>query len=220
MKLFLCVALGIVSLGLVIALFVMKQDDTAQHETDSGAIADYSNRLDTAHSQIASLVGTWLAVSNNLDTCQSAWEAVSNQLVTANLAIADDTEQITNLNRQVAAKAEVDASNQTLNRHVLELTNQMDRLALQLALTQTNLAQTNQALVQLGQDYVLLENRFRIDVGERTVAERKFGNLPVLKAQMKLLKKHPAAQVSDLGIYAGLDVEVRSNGTFHVIAPN
>ena len=30
-----------------------KRSDSAQHETDSGALADFSNRLDSAQSQIA-----------------------------------------------------------------------------------------------------------------------------------------------------------------------
>jgi len=41
-----------------------------------------------------------------------------------------------------------------------------------------------------------------------------------LQAQMQKLKKNPADVISSESIYAGLDVEVKSNGTVHVIAPD
>ena len=56
-------------------------------------------------------------------------------------------------------------------------------------------------------------------MAERVVVERKFYNLAELQAQMQKLKRHPAEEISAGSIYAGLDVEVKSNGTVHVIAP-
>jgi hypothetical protein len=56
-------------------------------------------------------------------------------------------------------------------------------------------------------------------VAERIVAERKFNNLLELQSQMEKLKKNPADAITEEGIYAGLDVEVKSN-KFHVISPD
>jgi len=56
-------------------------------------------------------------------------------------------------------------------------------------------------------------------VAERVVVERKFNNPPELKAQLENLKQNPAGVISAEGIYAGLDVEVKSN-SFHVISPD
>jgi len=56
-------------------------------------------------------------------------------------------------------------------------------------------------------------------VAERVVVERKFYNLSELQAQVQNLKENPFYAISPESIYAGLDVEVKSN-TLHVISPN
>lgn len=196
---------------------MVKQGDNAQHDTDVSSTADFSNRLTSAQSLIALREETILTFSNSLNDSQSASLACSNQLLAAQSTIALGTEQITNLNQQVA---EVKSENQKFDRRIMDLTNQIAGLTKQIALTEASLAQTNKDLVQAGKDYVLLENRFRIDVAERTVMERKFDNLLELQAQIKKLKKNPAGAISEDSIYAGLNVEVKSNGWCHVITPN
>jgi len=214
MKSYLSIALTLVCIALVIFLVVMKSGDNAQHESDAGAIADFSNRLDMAQTQVATGNGTILTLSNSLDESQSATLTFSNQLAAAGSTIVLDAEQITNLNRQVA---EGELENQTLGRRVMDLTNQMASqtiaLTKQAALAEAGLNQANA-------NYVLLENRLRRDVAERLVIQRKFYNLSELQAQMQRLKDDPfVPQTSEQSIYAGLDVEVLSN-TFHVISPN
>ena len=210
---FLPAALSLACAVLAISLMVMKHGDTAQHENDAGAIADFSNRLDSAQTKLAIREGTILTLSNGLDECRSASGAFSNRLAEAEFTLALDAEEITNLTRRVA---EMESENQTLqtafSRRVTDLTNQVAGLARQIALTQTNLNQANAS-------YALLENRLRRDVAERIVVERKFNNRSELQAQMEKLKKNPAGEISAADIYAGLDVEVKSNA-FHVIAPN
>lgn len=206
---YLSLTFGLGFAGLLISLIFVKQSDNAQHESDVTAITDFSNRLDAAQTQVAFFTGTTLTLSNSLDESRSATLTFSNQWIEAqsNIALADD--QITKLTRRVS---EVESENQTLNQSVLDLTNQAGGLAGQVALTTSNL---NQAY----QQYALLENRLRRDVAERLVVERKFNNPAELQAQLLYLKQHPAEEVSADSIYAGLDVEVKSN-TFHVIAPN
>jgi chromosome segregation ATPase len=205
-------ALALVCLVLVIALIVTKRSGDAQHETDAGAMTDLSNTLVAAQAQIAVGNTAMLTWSNNLDECRSASLACSNRLTEAESAVALDAEQITNLNRQLADLASEIQTLQASARRIVDLTNQVATLTAQIASTKTSLAQANK-------DYALLENRLRRDVAERLVVERKFNNLSELQAQMKNLKQHPAGEISAEGIYAGLDVEVKSN-TFHVIAPN
>ena len=210
MKQYLSTVLALVCTVLVISLIVMKRSDNAQHENDAGAIAGFSNQLTSAQVQIASCNGTILTLSNRFDESRSASLTFSNHLIEAESTIVLDTEQITNLNRQVA---EVKSENQTLGRRVMDLTNQMAGLTSQIALTAASLNQANT-------NYALLENRLRRDVAERVVAERKFNNPSELQAQMQKLKKNPADVISSESIYAGLGVEVKSNGTFHVISPD
>jgi hypothetical protein len=131
----------------------------------------------------------------------------------AQSSIARDAEQLTNLTVQLAA---VESEKQTLNRSIVDLnsqmTNQVAALMSQLASTQTN-------LTQLTKGCVLLEDRFRRDVAERVVAERKFNNLSELQAQMKYLEKNPARAITAEGIFAGLDIVVKSNA-FYVYSPD
>lgn len=217
MKLLLPIALGLTALVLAIVLITTKQGDNAQHQADASAIDDYSNKLASAELKVAIREGSMLTFSNRLDESLSTSLALSNQLAEAQSNLLLGAEQITNLNRQVA---EAKAENLTLGRRVTNLTSQITGFTNQIALVEASLAQTNQDLVQAGKDYARLENRFRINVAERIVTERKFNNPMELQVQLKKLKKNPAGVVSAESIYAGLNVEVKSNGWCHVITPN
>lgn len=213
MKQYLPAVLALVCAVLVAAIIVVKHGDNARHETDAGAIADFSNRLDSAHMDVLVSKGAMLTFSNNLDEARSASVTYSNQLMEAQSAVALDTGEITNLTRQLA---DAESENGALNQRIADLNGQMDSqvavLKSQLALTQTNLAQMTKGCY-------LLEDRFRRDVAERVVAERKFNNLSELQAQMKYLKDNPAKTITAEGILAGLDIVVKSN-VFYVYSPD
>jgi hypothetical protein len=98
-----------------------------------------------------------------------------------------------------------------LGQHIGSLTNQIAGLTNQLASSRTNLDQANK-------DYALLENRFRRDVAERVVVERKFNNDTELKNQLEFLKYNPNVKISEDRIREGLNVVVKSN-ICYVIAP-
>jgi len=212
MKHYLTIALALVCLGSVMSVVLMKRGADAQHESDAGTITDYSNQLDSARIQIAFCTGTMFTLSNRLDASRSEWLTFSNQLMEAEAAIARDSEQVTNLTRQLAG---LESENQTLQaggQRVADLTNQIAGLNGQIASAESNLAQAET-------DYALLENRLRRDVAERLVVERRFYNPAELQAQLERLKTYPGGEVSAESIYAGLDVEITSNAV-HVISPN
>jgi len=220
MKHFSSIILGAVCVVLVIALIMTKHSDNTQHDSDVGAINDFSNQLDLAQMHVSICNGTALIFSNSLNESVSTALTFSNQLSGAQSTIALDAQQITNLSRQVMeAQAENQASVQRLLDLAGKMTNEVDRLTRQLAAAQASLLETNKNLVQLGKDYALLENRFRVDVAERVVVERKFNNLHELQVQLRNVKQNPPGTITTAGIYAGLNVEVKSDGTFHVIAP-
>jgi len=210
MKQYLSTTLAIVCTVSILSFILMKRSDDAQHENDAGAIADFSNRLDSAQTQIAVCEGAILTFSNSLAESQSASLTFSNQLMEAESTIALGTAQITNLNRRTA---EMESENQTLSQRIMDLTNQVTGLTKQIAVTQVSLAQAKK-------DYSLLENRLRADVAGRIVVERKFNNLLELQAQIQNLKKNPAEAISADNIYTGLGVEENSNGTLRVISPD
>ena len=210
MKQYPSIVLALACLVLVIFLTVMKHGDNAQHETDAGTITDFSNRLDSARLDVLTANGTLMIYSNNLSQSRSAAMTFSNQLADVQSALARDAEQITGLNRQAA---QAGSENQARVRRLVDLNGQMTRqiavLTGKLTLTATNLALANK-------DYALLENRFRRNVAERLVLERKYRNPAELREQLDRLKYSPCDEITAGKIYAGLDVEVISN-QIHVI---
>jgi len=210
MKHLISTALALVCVVLAVALIVMKQNGDARRESDAAALDDLTNRLTLAHGQISYSRATMLTLSNRLDESQSALLTLSNRLVENESIAALYAQQVTNLNLQVAA---AESENQTLDRRVMDLTNQVARLTQQIAIT-------NACLAQACKDFTLLENRLRRNVAERLVTERKFYNPAELQRQMDDLKLNPARTISRESIYAGLDVEVTSNGTVHLLSPN
>jgi len=217
MKTILLVIFGIVGLALAVALYMTKQGDTAQHNADSASILDLSNDLNSAQAQCADNSTTIVTLSNSLVECQSGLLTLSNQLSGSQSALSSNAEQIASLNAKVA---DMESTNQAVSQRATELAGQVSTLTQQLSLSQTNIASVNEALDQANKEYSLLENRFRVNVAERLVMQRKFCNQKALQDQLASLKYFPVDEISADMIYAGLDVEVRSNGTFHVIAPN
>jgi chromosome segregation ATPase len=217
MKSILPVLLSVVSLALAFALYTTKQSDTAQHNTDSASMLDLSNDLNSVQTQIAANSVTINTFSNSLVESQSRSLSLSNQLADSQSLLSHNSEQIARLNTKIV---EMETTNEAANQQVRGLAGQVTTLTQQLSVIQTNLADANKALTQDNKDYFLLENRFRATVAERVVLQRKFYDPQELQAQLERLKMDPSGEVTAEQIYAGLDVEVRSNGTFHVIEPN
>ena len=216
MKTYLTIAFAVLSVVLAAVLFATKNSDNAQIAADAGVIVDFSNRLDTAEMHVSVRNGTLIILSNTLAECQSASAVFSNRLTEAQAMLALNAEQINKLNQQVTAG---NTESLALNQRVTRLTNQVAELSGQFALTQTNLAQTTQDLAQARKDYTLLDNRFRRDVAERVVVERKFNTYAEVEAQTKKLWSKSMPLATPESIYAGLNVEVKANGA-HVITPN
>jgi chromosome segregation ATPase len=204
----------VVSILLVIGLAAIKWSDNAQLDTATNTINDYSNRLDTAQAQISIRDGNLLTLSNTLAETSLT---LSNQLTEAQATVARQTDQITDLNQQVATAT---AENKTLSRSVMDLTNQLAALTSRNAQAEASLAQANTNLVQAGKDYAQLENRLRRDVAERVVVARKFNSIPELQTQLRQLEEFPVGVISPENIYAGLNVVVNGDGKFYVISPD
>jgi chromosome segregation ATPase len=219
MKYLLNALLGLLCLGLAVSLFVNKRDNDAQHERDAEAITTASNLLSSSQTEVAAFKGEANALSNRFETCQSTSLTFSNELIEAKSALATAKEsserqiadlkgQITRQNTQLETEQqEKQAASQRLadlTRHVAELTNQI--------------TSARASLLRASKQYALLENRFRRDVAERVIVERKFNNRTELKAQLENLQWNPSKEISEERIREGLNVVVSSN-LCYVIAP-
>jgi predicted nucleic acid-binding Zn-ribbon protein len=190
-----------------------KRDNDAQHDKDTETITSTSNMLSTAWKEVAAVKGNVLTLSNQLETSQSTSLTFSNQLIDAKSALATAKEaserQIADLNRQTTL---LETEKQASSQRIAELTNHISDLTNQIVSAQTNLLQANK-------DYALLENRFRRDVAERVIVERKFNNRKELEAQLENLKWNPTMEISEYRIREGLNVVVGKSNLCYVIAP-
>ena len=216
MKHLLSVILGLLCLGLAVSLFVSKRNNDAQQEKDAEAITSASNLLSSCQTEVAAFNGEVIILSNRLETCQSTSLTFSNQLIEAKSELAAAKEgldrQITDLNRQITRQnTQLETEKQASSQRTADLTHQIDELTNQIASARASLLQANK-------DYVLLDNRFRRDVAERVMVERKFNNRTELKTQIEYLLWNPTKEISEDSIREGLNVVVQSN-LCYVIAP-
>jgi predicted nucleic acid-binding Zn-ribbon protein len=208
------VILGLLCLGLAIALFLSKRDNDAQQERYTETITTASNLLVSAEKEVAAFKGKVASLSNQFETCQSTSLTFSNELIDVKSALATTKEslerQITDLKAQSTQQLETEK--QASSQRIAELTNHISDLTNQIASAQTNLLQANK-------DYALLDNRFRRDVAERVIVERRFYNRQELKAQLEMLQWNPAKEISEDRIREGLNVVVGKSNLCYVIAP-
>lgn len=175
-----------------------------------------SNLLSSFQTEVAAFNGEVITLSNQLETCRSASLTFSNQLIEAKSTLASAKagleREIADLNRQITRQStQLETEQQASSRRIADLTHQNAEL--------TNRVDSARAsLLQANKDYVLLDNRFRRDVAERVIAERKFNNRTELKAQMENLQWNPSQEISEDRIREGLNVVVQSN-LCYVIAP-
>jgi predicted nucleic acid-binding Zn-ribbon protein len=217
MKYLLTSVLGLLCVGLAISLFVNKRNYESQHEKDADAINTTSNLLSSCQREFADFRGKAITLSNHFEACQSTSLTFSNELLEARSLLATTKEgldrQITDLNGQISQqRTQLESEKQTWSLRLANLTNQITEFTDQIASAKDSLLQANT-------DYALLENRFRRDVAERVIVERKFNNRLELKAQLEHLLKKPSIEVSEDRIREGLNVVVGRSNLWYVIAP-
>src|SRR5689334_15611347 len=124
MKHLLSVILGLLCLGLAIALFSSKRDNDAQQERYAETITTASNLLSSSEKEVAAFKGKAITLSNQLETSQSTSLTFSNQLIEAKSALAAVKEgferQITDLNRQ---STQLETEKQAVSQRIADLTN-------------------------------------------------------------------------------------------------
>jgi chromosome segregation ATPase len=213
MKHLLSVILGLLCLGLAIALFSSKRSNEEQHAKDAETITDATNLLSSALREVAAVKGNVTTLSNRLETCQATSLTFSNEVNEAKSALATAKEasdrQITELKGQ---SAQLETEKQTSSQRIAQLTTQIADLTNQIATVQSS-------VLQASKEYALLENRFRRDVAERVIVERRFNNSRELKAQLEKLQWNPVLEISEDRIREGLNVVVGKSNQCYVIAP-
>ena len=186
------VILVVACIGLVIALFAVKQQAEQQHGQDVSQITDFSNQVLQASDQLKDLGQVNLTLSNSLSSSQAQialgeaqMAQLSNSLAAANVtldqtknSLISSEEMITNLNNRIA---DLEAQNRalddqatTLSNRLVALTTQIDDTKNQLALSETNA--------------VFLQGELQKQLAQRAELEHKFNDLTQLRTQVKKIK--------------------------------
>jgi chromosome segregation ATPase len=172
------VVLIVVCVGLGIALVVGKKQADTRQKKDTDVILDFSNQLTTASASLDELRQVNLVLTNDLDASRQALVTWSNQYVEASVSLSDTKTALETAQHQVV---DLGARNQTLSRRAVEMTNAIVNLSAQIAATQKELveSETNNAFLQ---------NELKQQLAKKAALERKFNNLPQVRAQYKKLR--------------------------------
>jgi len=179
------VILGVMCLGLVIALIAIRKQADDSHKKDADAILDFSNQLTTANANLDDLRQVNLMLTNDLDSTRQTAVSLSNNLTEtvgtltetkASLQSAQD--QVSNLNGRVT---DLEAQNKALDERALSLSNTITALGAQIALTQHKLAtsETNNTF---------LSSELQKQLAQKAELERQFNDLADIRAQAKKLR--------------------------------
>ena len=187
------ILLGLVCLGLGIALFVVKKRAMERQAHDADKIGYYSNEWVTTTKNLDDQRQVTAVYERDLDEKKKALAELSNSMsqVSANL-----TETTTAFSQ---AEASLKASQEEVAKRdakIVELENQnqaLDLRAAELSGAITNLtvqiAETRKKLVSSEGNRAYLESQLQRLLAEKVELERQFNDLSVLRAQVRKLKE-------------------------------
>lgn len=235
--------LAVVSIGLGIAFVVTKNRGEEQHRSDRASIDELTRQVGDVTKTNIEINEVNLQLNQALTNTQGQIAELSNSLVTAAVtlaesrtALANAQDQITNLNTHIT---DLEQLNRALDQHAAELTNTIAQLNGQITETQARLAksETNNAYLQ---------QALQRQMAEKAEIEHKFNDLNALRQQVQTIKtdmyvarrlqlmksdisgkkgaellmtrRPPPASENPQPNY-GLNVEIGSDGSVHVIPP-
>jgi chromosome segregation ATPase len=187
------IVLGLLCLGLVIAVITIRNNAVEQKRTDSEAILGFSNKwvetstkfedqrqvnaemekdLDTRKKAILDLTNNYTTVSSNLS------ETAEN-LAKSEASLKTSQEELAKRDSRIA---ELETQNQVLDKKAVDLGLSITNLTFQIADTEKKLAASEG-------DKAFLQKELQRMMAEKAELERQFNDLTVLRAQVSKLKQ-------------------------------
>lgn len=234
------VGLGLLAVGLVIALIYRNHAATVQQEKDAATIVVHSNHWVQANTDLQEQKQVNLNLETELTTTKTEntnlvvkLDQTTTNLIEAQMALKYSQEEVAKRDARIA---ELETQNSTLEKQSLDLTNALAMLNVRIADTQAKLTASEG-------DKAALEKELQRLLGEKAELERKFNDLAVVRAQVKKLKtelvttkrlgwmrngvaiSEPKAAERSTGTGGAkprrydLNVEVKSDGSVNVIPP-
>lgn len=182
--------MGLLGLGLAIALITVKVQSSKQHEQDAEQIDTYSNKVEKAKVDLTEQQQVAAMLEKDIEGQKKAYVELTNNYTKTSTELsqtaADLAKTQATLKEEVAKRdariAELEEKNQALDKEAIDLSASITNLTLQIAETQHKLANSEG-------DKAFLEKELKRLMSEKAELERQFNDLTVLRAQVSRLKE-------------------------------
>jgi chromosome segregation ATPase len=187
------IVLGLMCLGLGIAVVTVRNNAVEQKRTDSESILGFSNKWVETSSKLEDQKQVNAIMEKDLDVRKSAMLELTNNLTTVSSNLADTAATLTKTETSLKASqeelakrdakiTELEAQNQALDKQAIELSSSITNLNLQIADTEKKLNASEG-------DKAFLQKELKRMMAEKAELERQFNDLTVLRAQVAKLKQ-------------------------------
>ena len=187
------IILGLLCLGLGIALITIRNNAVEQKRNDTDAILGFSNKWVETSTKLEDQKQVNAVIEKDLDVRKNALIDLTNNLTTLSSNLSDTSATLAKrdadlkasqeeLARRDAKIAELESQNQALDKQAVDLSSSITNLTLQIA-------DTEKKLVASEGDKAFLQKELKRMMSEKAELERQFNDLTVLRAQVSKLKK-------------------------------
>ena len=187
------IVLGLLSLGLAIAVITIRNNAVEQKRNDTDAILGFSNKWVETSTKLEDQKQVNAVMEKDLNVRKEALIDLTNNFTTVSSNLSETTANLTKteanlktsqeeLTKRDAKIAELETQNQALDKQASELSTSITNLTLQIDDTQKKL-QASEG------DKAFLEKELKRMMAEKAELERQFNDLTVLRAQVAKLKQ-------------------------------
>jgi septal ring factor EnvC (AmiA/AmiB activator) len=187
------IVLGLLCLGLAIALFTVRNNAVEQKRTDVESILGFSNKWMEFSAKLEDQKQVNAEMEKDIDLRKKALVELTNEFTTVSSTLSETsanlqkTEASLKSTQEEVAKrdakiTELEGQNQALDKQAADLSISITNLTLQISDTQTKLAASEG-------DKAFLQKELRRMMSEKAELERQFNDLTVLRAQVTKLKQ-------------------------------
>jgi uncharacterized protein (DUF3084 family) len=187
------IVLGLLCLGLVIAVITIRNNSVEQKRNDTDAILGFSNKWVETSTKFEDQRQVNAEMEKDLDSRKKALIELTNSLTTVSSNLSETTDNLAKteaslktsqeeLAKRDSRIAELETQNQVLDKKALDLSTSITNLTFQIADTEQKLAASEG-------DKAFLQKELQRMMAEKAELERQFNDLTVLRAQVSKLKQ-------------------------------
>lgn len=187
------IILGLLCLGLGIAVVTIRNNAVEQKRTDTDSILGFSNKWVETSTKLEDQKQVNAEMEKDLNVRKQAlleltneFTSVSSNLTETSANLAKTEASLKTSQEEVAKRdakiAELETQNQALDKQAVDLSASITNLTLQIADTEKKLAASEG-------DKAFLQKELKRMMAEKAELERQFNDLTVLRAQVSKLKQ-------------------------------